>query len=178
MSTTATAPARVGATKTEGTAKATMKAARIHSFGDPDVFQFEDAPVPEPKPGEVRIKILAAGVNWLEHAIRSGSFLTEDQMTFPRTLGADASGRIDAVANDVTEFEIGDKVIPVTGYPVDPADYDADLAFATPSFQVRGIHSNGTYAQYITAPARWVVKNETQLSHAEAATLPMVLETR
>lgn len=155
----------------------TMKAARIHNFGDPDVFKIEDAPIAELEPGRVRIKILATGVNRLEHYIRKGEFLTEDQITFPRILGADAAGVIDEVADDVTGFDIGERVIPLTGYPTDPAEYDVRPFVSAASFQVRGVHSDGTYAQYIDVPAQWVLRDSTDLTPAEAATLPMVLVT-
>ena len=108
MSTTTrtTTQTETSATDSVGKAGATMRAARIHGFGDPDVFEVEDSPTPELRAGEVRIKILAAGINRLEDYIRNGDFLTEDQVSFPRILGADASGVIDAIADDVTEFEI------------------------------------------------------------------------
>ena len=152
-----------------------MKSARIHSFGDPNVFKVEDTAIPGLQPGEVRIKILATGINRLEHYIRNGEFLTEDQISFPRILGADAAGVIDAVADDVTGLETGERVIPLTGYPTDPAEYDVRPFVKAASFQVRGVHSDGTYAQYINVPAQWVVRDTTGLTPAEAATLPMVL---
>jgi len=154
-----------------------MKAAHIYGFGDPSVFKIEETNTPEVAPGHVLIKIMAAGINRLEHYIRNGDFLKEEDMKFPHILGADASGIIDAVAADVSNFKVGDKVIPMTGYPVDPSDYDISPATAAPSFQVRGVHSNGTYTQYMIAPARWVVKDPTDLPHEQAATLPMVLLT-
>ena len=49
----------------------TMKAAVIRNFGDPDVLQYEDIARPIPKPGNVLIKVLAAGVNRLDHYIRA-----------------------------------------------------------------------------------------------------------
>ena len=155
----------------------TMTAARIHDFGDPEIFTIEAAPILELQSGEVRIKILAAGINRLEHYIRNGDFLTKDQISFPRILGADAAGVIDAVADDVTGFEIGERVIPLTGYPTAPAEYHIRPFIKAASFQVRGVHSDGTYAQYMNVPAHWVLKDTTGLTPAEAATLPMTLAT-
>ncbi len=48
-------------------ARATMKAAVIREFGDFDVLQYDDVPIPQPKPGHLLIKVLAAGVNRLDH---------------------------------------------------------------------------------------------------------------
>jgi NADPH:quinone reductase-like Zn-dependent oxidoreductase len=53
----------------------TMKAVRIHTYGGPEVLKFEDAPRPEPAPGEVLIKVNAAGVNPIDWKIRAGYVL-------------------------------------------------------------------------------------------------------
>ncbi len=50
-----------------------MKAATIRGFGDVNVLKYEEIATPKPKPGQVLIKILAAGVNRFDHYIREGS---------------------------------------------------------------------------------------------------------
>lgn len=52
-----------------------MKAAVIHSFGDPDVLKYEDVPTPRPGAGRILIKVLAAGINRLDHYLREGSIV-------------------------------------------------------------------------------------------------------
>lgn len=47
-----------------------MKAAVIHQFGDFDVLKYEDVPTPTPRPGHILIKVLAAGINRLDHYLR------------------------------------------------------------------------------------------------------------
>ena len=69
-----------------------MKAAVIHEFGDVDVLKHEDIERPRPKPGHVLIKVLAAGVERLDHYIREGSIVPE--LPFPHILGADAAGEV------------------------------------------------------------------------------------
>ena len=49
-----------------------MKAVRIHEFGGPEVLKYEDVPEPQPGPGEIRIRIIAAGVNPMDWKIRKG----------------------------------------------------------------------------------------------------------
>ena len=49
-----------------------MKAIRIHEFGGPEVLKYEDVHEPQPGPGEIRIKIIAAGVNPIDWKIRRG----------------------------------------------------------------------------------------------------------
>ena len=49
-----------------------MKAIRIHEFGGPEVLKYEDIPEPHPGPGEIQIRIIAAGVNPMDWKIRKG----------------------------------------------------------------------------------------------------------
>ena len=152
-----------------------MKAAVIRGFGDVDVLKYEEIATPKPKPGQVLIKILAAGVNRFDHYIREGSVVPE--LTFPHILGADAVGEVAELGVGVTGFEIGNRVVPVGNYPSDEKDYDFTPLGAAPSIGVIGLHYPGTYAQYMVVPARWLIKDESGLKPEELATLPMVMFT-
>jgi len=152
-----------------------MKAAVIHQFGDFDVLKVEDIATPKPKPGNVLVKILAAGVNRLDHYLREGSVVPD--FPFPHILGADAAGEVFRQGKGATNFEIGERVIVVPGYPQKEEDYDIYPASQAPSFGLPGLHIPGTYAQYIEVPARFLLKDETGLTPAEAATLPVALAT-
>ncbi len=152
-----------------------MKAAVIHQFGDADVLKYEDIPTPTPKPGHVLVKVLAAGVNRLDHYLREGSVVPE--LSFPHILGADAVGEVAEVGAGVTGVAIGERVIVVPGFPLDEADYDVYPASAAASFTLPGLGIWGAYAQYIEIPARWVLKDDTGLAPEELATLPVVLAT-
>ena len=152
-----------------------MKAAVIREFGDVDVLKVEDVPTPEPKPGHVLIKVLAAGINRLDHYIREGSIVPE--LPFPHILGADAVGEVSELGQGVTGLEMGERVIVVPGYPIDDAETDIRPSVTAPSFALPGLHIPGTYTQYMEVPARAVVKDESGLSPEETATLPVVLAT-
>ncbi len=152
-----------------------MKATVIHEFGDVDVLKYEDIATPKPKPGYVLIKILAAGVNRLDHYIREGSIVPE--LAFPHILGADAAGEVFELGANVAGLEVGERVIVVPGYPTDDAEADIRPTVTAPSFALPGLHITGAYAQYIEVPARAVVKDETGLKPEEVATLPVVLAT-
>ncbi len=152
-----------------------MKAAVIHQFGDFDVLKVEDIATPKPKPGNVLVKILAAGVNRLDHYLREGSVVPD--FPFPHILGADAAGEVFRPGKGVSDFEIGERVIVIPGYPQNEEDYDIYPASQAPSFGLPGLHIPGTYAQYIEVPARFLLKDETGLTPAEAATLPVALAT-
>ena len=152
-----------------------MKAAVIHQFGDFDVLKVEDVQTPKPKPGHVLVKVLAAGVNRLDHNLREGSVVPE--LPFPHILGGDAVGEVFALGRNVTGREIGERVIVVPGFAVDDAEADIRPTVTAPSFALPGLHITGTYAQYIEVPARALVKDETGLGAEEVATLPVVLAT-
>ncbi len=83
-----------------------MKAIRIHETGGPEVLRYEEAPTPEPAEGEVRVKIAAAGVNFIDIYHRTGLY----PLPLPATPGMEAAGVVDAVGEKVTEFKVGDHV--------------------------------------------------------------------
>jgi threonine dehydrogenase-like Zn-dependent dehydrogenase len=75
-----------------------VKAARIHSFGPPDFVVVEDVPVPSPGPGEVLVRVMAAGVAPWDAIIREGKSKVSPQP--PLTLGSDFSGAADRASTD------------------------------------------------------------------------------
>ena len=148
-----------------------MKASVIHEFGDVDVLKYEEVATPEAQPGNVLVKVLAAGVNRFDHYIREGSVTPE--LTFPHILGHELAGEVAEVGKGVTGFRIGERVVPITGYPFDEKDAGIHPGSAAPSYGVIGLHRPGAYSQYLEIPARWVLKDDTGLSPEEVATLPM-----
>jgi NADPH2:quinone reductase len=83
-----------------------MLAIRIHATGGVEQLSADDIPVPQPGPGEVRFKVEAAGLNFIDTYKRSGVY----PVTLPATLGQEAAGTITAVGAGVTEFRAGDRV--------------------------------------------------------------------
>jgi len=83
-----------------------MKAIRIHETGDPDVLKYEEIAKPEPGPGQVRVKVKAAGVNFIDTYHRRGWY----PIPAPFTPGVEAAGVVDAVGPDVTGVKVGDRV--------------------------------------------------------------------
>ena len=154
---------------------AQMNAAVIRQFGDFGVLKVESIKRPKPKPGEVLIKVLAAGVNRFDHYIREGSVVPE--LPFPHILGADAVGEVVELGAGVTGYQIGERVVPVGNYPQNEKDYDFTPLSAAPSIGVIGLHYPGSYAQYMVVPARWLIKDTSGLKPEELATLPMVMFT-
>ena len=69
----------------------TLKAIRVHRFGEPEVLRLEEVPEPEIGPGQVLIKVQAVGVNPVEAYIRAGAYAAAPPL--PYTPGMDAAGR-------------------------------------------------------------------------------------
>src|SRR6516225_683009 len=89
-----------------------MKAARIHRFGPPDVIEVEDIPRPSPAPGEVLVRVAAAGVGPWDAIIREGKSKVSPPP--PLTLGSDLSGVVEEAGAIVGEFKKGDEIYGVT----------------------------------------------------------------
>jgi NADPH:quinone reductase-like Zn-dependent oxidoreductase len=88
-----------------------MKAVRFDEYGPVTVLDVRDVPVPEPGPGQVLIKVKAAGINPGEAKIRDGSLHALWPATFPSGQGSDFAGVVDKLGPGVTTVAPGDDVI-------------------------------------------------------------------
>lgn len=86
-----------------------MKRIRVHAFGSPEVLVMEDAPPPRPGPGDVLIRVKAAGVNPYETYSRAGTYGARNP-TLPYTPGSDAAGTVEAVGEQVRDLVLGARV--------------------------------------------------------------------
>ena len=85
-----------------------MKAIRVHQFGDPSVMKLEEIPDRTAGPGQVLVKVKAAGVNPVDTYIRSGQYAVLPSLPF--TPGIDGAGVVEAVGSDVPGVKSGDRV--------------------------------------------------------------------
>ena len=85
-----------------------MKAWRVNEWCEPEQMKLEDVPLPEPGPGEVRIKNRAASLNFYDILLIQGKYQVKPPLPF--TPGSEVAGTIDAVGSQVTGFSIGDRV--------------------------------------------------------------------
>src|SRR5215210_7806706 len=88
-----------------------MRAMVIDRYGDPDVLHEIDVAVPEAGPGQVRIRVRAAGFNALDAKRRSGMLAQLMPMTFPAVLGGELAGVVDALGEGRTDLEVGEEVL-------------------------------------------------------------------
>lgn len=126
-----------------------MRAIGQDTFGGPEVLKVVEVERPEAGPAEVLVRVHAAGVNPTDVWHRATGGLAGGEV--PVRLGWDVSGVVEAVGPGVTMFEPGDEVFGMPRHPL-PA---------------------GTYAEYVTSPARHLVRKPAGLSHVEAAALPL-----
>ena len=152
-----------------------MQAAIFEEFGGPEVLKVAEVATPTPGAGEVLVKVLAAGVNRLDHYIRNGDVAPD--LALPHVLGIDVAGEVAAVGAGVGGFGVGQRVLVLPGFTTAADDADVYPASLAGSFTLPGLGRWGGYAQYIVVPAGGVVADDTGLDAAQAASLPVVLAT-
>src|SRR6478735_19696 len=92
-----------------------MRAARYHEYGGTDTLVVEQAPDPLPGPGEIRVRVAAAGVNPVDWKVRDGSVRDFLPVDLPAIPGRDAVGLVDMTGEGVTSVDIGDRVFGLGG---------------------------------------------------------------
>src|SRR5215471_12867825 len=127
-----------------------MKAVRIHEYGGVDVLRFQDAPRPEPGPGEVLVRVHAAGVNPVDWKVRAG--YAKDWLKYPMPMipGWDFSGVVESVGADAGSWKPGDEV------------------YARPD-----LSRDGSYADYIAVRASEIQFKPKSIDHVHAAAIPL-----
>ena len=88
-----------------------MKAVRFQEYGGPEVLEVADVPEPSPGRGGVVVRVVAAGINPGESAIRSGAMKEVYPANFPEGQGSDLAGVISSVGEGVEDVSVGDTVI-------------------------------------------------------------------
>lgn len=153
-----------------------VHAIRIHETGGPEVLRYEEIPVGEPGPGEVRVRIAAAGVNFVDVYHRAGLY----PMPLPAVLGVEAAGRVEAVGAGVTALRPGDRVA-YAGSPgcyaearVFPAERLVKLPDEIPDVTAAGMMLKGLTVQILTRRTYPVKPGDTVLWHAAAGGVGLI----
>jgi len=154
-----------------------MRAIRIHEQGGPEKLVLDELPLPVPGAGELRLRVEAAGLNFIDTYKRSGLYA----VPLPHTLGQEAAGVVTAVGPGVTGFQPGDRVasaavagacadealVPVAQVVPVPADVTAAQAAA--------VMLQGLTAHYLTTDTWPLRAGETALVHAAAGGVGLLL---
>ncbi|MFD6288624.1 NADP-dependent oxidoreductase [Streptomyces sp. NPDC060205] len=128
-----------------------MKRIQYHRYGGPEVMRLEDFEPARPGSGEVLVRVRAAAANPMDWGIRSGAMKMVTGRKFPRGLGYDFAGVVEAVGEGVTRLAVGDEV----------------LGGAS-------IKASGAFADMVLAAENGVVKKPAEVSFEEAAAIPTV----
>ena len=126
----------------------TMRAVVFDRFGGPEVLRVAETGIPHPGPGQVRVRVRAAGVNPLDGKIRSGALEAVFPTTLPAIPGLEVAGVVDALGEGVSTVAVGDAVL--------------------------GWSDTGSYAEYALV-SDFAAKPE-GLSWESAVTLPVAVE--
>ncbi|HVR03035.1 MAG TPA: NADP-dependent oxidoreductase, partial [Polyangia bacterium] len=127
-----------------------MKAVVLPSFGQAQRLELRDVAEPTPGPNEIKIRVVAAGINPMDWKLRSGALQSYFPIDLPAVLGRDVAGEVVAVGASVTRFRVGARVC--------------------------GLVQHG-YAEYVVAPESAWAEVPATLDLVEAAALPLVLLT-
>ena len=128
-----------------------MKAARILQFGLPEVIKNDNLPRPEPAPGELLVRVKAAGVGHWDALVRNGKIPNEP---LPLILGYELSGIVEMIGAEVSGFNAGDEVYGATNDQL-----------------------TGGYAEYAVPLARMMALKPKTLNFVAAASVPVVAVT-
>jgi NADPH:quinone reductase-like Zn-dependent oxidoreductase len=123
-----------------------MRAVRFHEYGDPSALKVEEVARPEPKAGEVLIRVRAVSVNVIDWMFRAGYLKDFMPLELPHIPGNDVAGTVKAIGADVVDFSPGDEVFG---------------------------QATATYAEYATASVEDIEHKPATLSFEEAATLAL-----
>ncbi|MBR8741828.1 NADP-dependent oxidoreductase [Nocardiopsis sp. MG754419] len=129
-----------------------MKAMALETYGSDDDLRARELPDPKVAPGEVLIRVRAAGVNPVDWKLASGGLDGIMETQFPLIPGWDVAGVVEAVGLDAGEYSVGDEVY---GY------VRKDWA------------KNGTYAELVSAHVRMLAPKPASLDWREAASVPL-----
>jgi NADPH:quinone reductase len=155
-----------------------VKAIRVRATGGPEVLHVEDIPTPSPQPGEVLIRIEAAGVNFIDVYLRSGVY----KMAMPFTPGQEAAGTVAALGAGVSGFTVGDRVACYYGglgayaeYAIAPADKVVLLPAGVTTAQGAAVLLQGMTAHYLVSTTYPLHPGDTCLVHAAAGGTGLLL---
>jgi NADPH2:quinone reductase len=129
------------------------KVFRFREYGGPETQEFADVDKPRPAPGQILVQVRAAGVNPVDHKVRSGRFKAFQSRALPSEFGSEVSGVITEIGAGVSGFSVGEEVF---GWPAP---------------------GHGAFSEYTVLALNGVVAKPPQVSFIDAAALPVAATT-
>lgn len=150
-----------------------MRATVVTEFGGPEVLKVVELPTPEAGPGQVRVKVRAAGVQPFDLAVRQGWLPAGAPADLPRVPGNEFSGVVDQVGPDVSGVAVGDEVLgfSLLNSYAEHVVVPAENVTAKPEnmpWEVAGGFTAGTQTAHIALRQLGVAPGHTVLVHAAA----------
>jgi len=155
-----------------------VAAVRVHKVGGPEVLTYEDVPVAEPGPGQVKVRNHACGVNFIDTYFRMGMY--PSPVGLPFVSGNEGAGEVIAVGPGVTEIKVGDRVGYVSGlgaYAAErllPADRAVKLPDNISYEQAAAMMLKGLTVQYLVRQTYKVQKGDNVLIQAAAGGIGLI----
>jgi NADPH:quinone reductase-like Zn-dependent oxidoreductase len=153
-----------------------VRAVRFGEYGPAEVLRYEEAPDPEPGPGEALVRVRACAVNHVDLDMRNGT--SRLPIELPHILGFEIAGDVAAVGEGVDEVEPGDRVSPLFQI------HCRECAWCRrgehhhcESIRMLGVQSPGGYAEYVVAPAWALIPVPGSLSYEDAAAIQTTFST-
>jgi NADPH:quinone reductase-like Zn-dependent oxidoreductase len=126
-----------------------MKAVVLHEYGGPEALNYGETPRPKPKDDEILIRVVAASVNPVDVAIRSGKYAEYFHTALPLVPGMDAAGIVETTGSKISKLKAGDPV----------------YAFFT-------LSEEGGYAEFAVAKESEAARKPASITYEQAAAVP------
>lgn len=153
-----------------------MKAILFHKHGGPEILEYTDFPTPQPRPGEILVRLRAAALNRMDIFVRNG--WAGLKLELPHIPGADGTGEVAALGEGRMDFKIGDRVVINANLGCGECDAcKAGQDNLCKNWHLLGETIRGTYCEYICIPARQLHKVPDGFDLHKAAAAALVYQT-
>jgi NADPH:quinone reductase-like Zn-dependent oxidoreductase len=153
-----------------------MKAVLLHNHGGPEVLQYTDFQTPQPKSGEVLIRLRAAALNRMDIFVRNG--WAGLKLELPHINGADGAGEVAELGEGVHDFHVGERVVINPNLGCGECDFCQNgQDNKCRNWHLLGETVRGTYAEYVCVPAHQLYKLPDTFDFHKAAAAALVYQT-